>query len=185
MKIKMVLLYAVILAVLAIVLPLLNIPLPIGNPNLGSTPTTLAALYLPWPFSIIIALIKGIASSIITGRWWVELPAGIGDAFMALFTYWLARRMHKGWAAVLGQASRVVFTGGVIALCVSAAVSLNFLTPATVPIMGLTSSFFHDFGISWLSITCPAILLSIAANAIVVLIIVLLFSRPIEKSLKK
>lgn len=184
MKRKMVLLYSLILAVLAIILPLINIPLPIGNPNLGSAPATLAALYLPWPVCIIIALIKGIASSIITGRAWVELPAGVGDALMALFTFWLARHMHKGWAAVLGQASRIVFTSGVVALCVSIAVSLNLLTPASSPITGLTASLLPDIVVSWLEITFPAVILSVAVNAIVCLIIALLFSRPIENSLK-
>ena len=185
MKTKMVLLYALILAILAVVLPLINIPLTIGNPNLGSTPATLAAIYLPWPLGIIIALIKGIAASIITGRPWVELPAGIGDAFMALFTFWMAKHMHKAWATVLGQASRIIFTSGVVALCISIAVSLNLLTPATAPITGLTSSLFPDIGISWLSITFPAIILSIVVNTIFSLIIVLLFSRLIENSLKK
>ncbi|MBN1375022.1 MAG: hypothetical protein JXA01_02580 [Dehalococcoidia bacterium] len=185
MKTKMVLIYAVILAILAVILPLINIPLPIGNPNLGSTPATLAALYLPWPVCIVIALIKGIASSIITGRTWVEMPAGIGDALMALFTFWMARHLHRGWVAVLGQASRIIFTGGAVALCVSIAVSLNFLTPASAPITGLTASLLPDIGISWLEITIPAIILSVAVNAIVSLIIVLLFSRPIQNSLKK
>jgi hypothetical protein len=103
MKTKMVLLYAPILAILAVILPFVNIPLPVGNPNLGSTPATLAAIYLPWPFCIIIAVLKGIAASIITGRAWVEMPAGIGDALMALFTYWLARHMHKGWGLFWGS----------------------------------------------------------------------------------
>jgi hypothetical protein len=185
MKTKMVLLYALVLAILAIILPFVNIPLPVGNPNLGSTPATLAAIYLPWPFCIIIALLKGIASSIITGRAWVEMPAGIGDAFMALFTFWLARHMHKGWATALGQFSRVVFTSGAVALCVSIAFSLNLLTSATSPIPGLTSSLFSNIGISWLSITVWSIVLSAVVNAAFSLIIVLLFSRPIENSLKK
>lgn len=185
MKTKMVWIYGLILAVLAVILPLINIPLPIGNPNLGSSPATLAALYLPWPVCIIIALIKGIAASIITVRVWVEMPAGIGDALMAIFTWWMARHMYKSWAALLGQASRVVFTSGVVAICVSAAVALNFLTPAAAPIKGLTASFIPDLGISWLGITLPAILLSIAVNAIFSLIIVLLFSKPIENSLRK
>lgn len=185
MKMKMVWIYSIVLAVLAIVLPLINIPLPIGNPNLGSSPVTLAALYLPWPVCIIIGLIKGVAASIITGRVWVEMPAGIGDAIMGIFTWWMAGHMHKSWAAILGQASRIVFTSGVVALCVSGAIALNLLTPATAPVKGLTASFFPDFGTSWLGITWPAILLSIAVNAVFCLVIVLLFSRSIENSLKK
>ena len=184
MNTRMVWLYALILAVLAIVLPLVNIPLPVGNPNLGSTPATLAALYLPWPFCIVIALIKGIAASLITGRSWVELPAGIGDALMAVFTYWLALHMHKSWAAILGQFSRVVFTSGAVALCVSIALSLNLLTPDSSPIPGLTSSLLANIGISWTSITIWSIVISAAVNAIFSLIIVLLLSRPIENSLR-
>lgn len=185
MKTKMVWLYAIILAILAVILPLFNIPLPVGNPNLGTTPATLAAVFLPWPFCIVIALIKGIATSIITGRAWVELPVGVGDAIMAIFTFWLARRMHKGWAVVLGQCSRVIFTSGMVAICVSAAFALNLLTSATSPIPGLTSSFLSNIGICWWSITVWAIVLSVALNALVSLIVVLLFSRPIENSLKK
>jgi hypothetical protein len=185
MKTKMVWLYALILAILAIVLPLFNIPLPVGNPNLGSTPATLAAVYLPWPFCIIIALIKGIASSVISGRPWVEMPAGIGDAFMAIFTFWLVKHMHKGWAAALGQLSRIILTSGTVALCVSAAFALNLLTSATSPIPGLTSSFFSNLGIGWMSMTFWAIVLSAVINGMVSVTIVLLFSRPIENSLKK
>jgi len=185
MKTKVVLLYALVLAILAVILPLLNIPLPVGNPNLGSTPATLAAIYLPWPFCIIIALIKGIAASIITGRAWVEMPAGIGDAFMAIFTYWLAKHMHKGWAVTLGQFSRIIFTSGTIALTVSIAFSFNILTSATSPIPGLTSSLLYNIGKSWMSITFWAIVLSAAVNAVFSAIIVLLFSCPIENSLKK
>ncbi len=185
MKRKNVLLFALILAVLAIVLPLVNIPLPVGNPNLGSTPVTLAAIYLPWPFCIIIGLIKGIAASIITGRLWVEMPAGIGDALMGIFTFWLAGRMHKGWAVALGQASRIIFTSGAVALCISIAMAFNIFTASTAPVPGLTSSFFANVGISWMSITFWSIILSVIVNIVFSLIIVLLFSRPIETILKK
>ncbi|MHB8086458.1 MAG: hypothetical protein ACYDHZ_11605, partial [Dehalococcoidia bacterium] len=91
----------------------------------------------------------------------------------------------KGWAAALGQLSRVVLTSGTVALCVSAAFALNLLTSATSPIPGLTSSFFSNLGISWMSMTFWAIVLSAVVNGMVSVIIVLLFSRPIENSLKK
>jgi hypothetical protein len=185
MKTKMVWIYALVLAILAVVLPLFNIPLTVGNPNLGSTPATLAAIYLPWPFCIVIALIKGISASIFTGRVWVEMLAGTGDAFMALFTFWLVKHMHKGWAAGLGQASRIVFTSGTVALGVSIGQALNLFTPATAPVPGLTPSFLSNIGISWYAMTVWAIVISAAVNGLVSVIVVLLFSRPIENSLKK
>lgn len=183
MKAKLVWLYALFLAVLAIILPLFNIPLPVGNPNLGSVPATLAAVWLPWPFCIVIALIKGISAAIITGRAWIEIPAGIGDAIMAIFTFWLARHMHKAWAAVLGQFSRLIFTSGTIALCVSTALAVNILPLTTSPIPGLTSSFFSNLMTSWLAITAWSIVLSATVNAVFSLIIVLLLTRPVENSL--
>lgn len=182
---KMVWIYAVILAALAIVLPLFNIPLEVGNPNLGSLPVTLAAVWLPWPFCIVIALIKGISASLITGRLWIEVPAGIGDALMAILTFWLARHMHRALAAVLGQLSRLILTSGMIAIVISAAFALNLLSPGLSPIPGLTSSFWADLGTSWLAITTWSIVLSAAVNGILALVIVLLCTRPVENSLKK
>jgi hypothetical protein len=113
------------------------------------------------------------------------MPAGIGGALMGLFTFWLARHIHKGWATAVGQSSCVVFTSGAVAFTVSIAFSLNLLTFATSPIPGLTSSLLSNIGISWLSITFWSIVLSAVVNAAFSLIVVLLFSRPIENSLNK
>jgi hypothetical protein len=178
---KRILIASIILIAMAIVLPLFNIPLGIGNPNLGSTPATLAAVYLPWPVGIIAALIKGIAAAIFTGKYWVEIPAGIGDALMALFTYWLAKRWHRAWAAAAGQISRVIFTSGMVALCISAAVAVNILSPSSAISASLTPSFFTNFGIIWQSITFPAIVLSALVNMVVSLIVIWLFSGKIER----
>jgi hypothetical protein len=103
---------------------------------------------------------------------------------MAIFTYWLARHMQKGWAVVLGQFSRIIFTSGAVALCISLALAFNLLTPATSPIAGMTSSFISNLGTSWLSMTVWAIILSATVNAIVSLVIVLLLTRTVENSLK-
>jgi len=99
---KRLIMASIIIFTLAIILPLFNITLPLGNPNLGSAPATLAAVFLPWPIGIIAGILKGIAASIFTGKWLVEMPAGIGDAMMAALTFWLAKRLNNSLAATLG-----------------------------------------------------------------------------------
>lgn len=64
----MAIVFAVLLGI-TIILPLFNLWLPVGNPNLGTTPVTLTALYLPWYLGMIMGLVKGVATSIFTGRW--------------------------------------------------------------------------------------------------------------------
>jgi riboflavin transporter FmnP len=183
MNTKRVVIATVILCVLAFALAFFNIPLVVGNPNLASTPATLAAVFLPWPCGVIVALIKGISVSIFTGRYWVELPVGVGDAFMALFTWWLAKRWNRTASAAVGQATRAVFSSGMVALCISLAVAAGWLTASSSPIPNLTSSLAANFGIAWMSITWPAIVLSILVNALVSAVVILLYSKGIERLL--
>jgi len=156
-----------------------------GNPNFGTTPVTLAGVFLPWPLAVIIGLIKGIASAVDTGRFLVEIAAGIGDALMAYFTFRLALRWHKALAALVGQGSRFIFTSGMVALAVSLFIALGIITPQEAPVAGLTGSFFSDFAASWLHISYPAVALSILFNAVASVIIILLFGKYIERFLKK
>jgi thiamine transporter ThiT len=178
----MVIAFSILLA-LAIILPLFNITLPFGNPNLGTTPVTLAAVYLPWYLGLITGLIKGISTAAITGRWLVEIPAGIGDALMACFTFWLARSMHKTIAAILGQLSRYIFTSGLIALTISTALAAGLINPSQAPVGGLTGTFLHNLIISWSGISYPSITVSILFNLVVSVLVILLFGNPIEKFL--
>lgn len=178
-----IIIFAIILAVAAIVLPLLNIPLVLGNPNLGSTPVTLAAVYLPWPFGIIIGLIKGISTALFTGRYLTEISAGIGDALMAYFTYLLARRLHKAISAALGQVSRLIFTSGMVALGFTVSLAAGWITPAAAPVSDLTSSAAHNFITVWRGITHPSIILSIALNLVLSVVVILLLGKRIERYL--
>jgi riboflavin transporter FmnP len=174
---------AAILILLAIILPLFNVSLPIGNPNFGSTPITLAAVFLPWPVSIIAALIKGITSSLFTGRFVVEISAGIGDALMALLTFWLARRWNKSLSAFIGQLSRYILTAGMVALGVSVAIATGIITAENAPVAGLGTSFFSNLASTWLAICHPALTLSIGFNVILSVIIIAFLGKRIDRFL--
>jgi hypothetical protein len=172
-----------ILAAFAILLPLFNVRLSMGNPNFGTTPVTLAGIFLPWPFAVIIGLIKGISTAVYTGRFLVELPVGVGDALMGLFTAFLARRWYTTLAAFVGQLSRFVFSAGLMAIVVSIAIAMNSITPANAPVTGLSFSFWDNIGASWLSISFPAIFISMLVNAAASIAVILLFDRFIYKFL--
>jgi len=173
----------IILAALAIILPMLNITLPFGNPNLGTTPVTLAAVYLPWYLGLITGLIKGISSAAFTGRWLVEISAGAGDALMACFTFWAAKSMHKSIAAILGQLSRYIFTSGLVALSISVALATGMIGPSQAPVSGLTGTFLQNLIISWSSISYPSITISILFNLVVSVLLILISGQYIEKFL--
>jgi len=178
------LIFSGILAVLAILLPLFNIRLSMGNPNFGTTPVTLAAVFLPWPFTIIIGLIKGLCTAVYTGSFLVEIPAGIGDALMGLFTWFLARRWFTTLAAFVGQVSRFVVTSGLVAIAFSAAIAFKSITPANAPVAGLSFSFFDNLAASWLAISFPAIFVSVLVNSALAIAFILLFDQFIYKFLK-
>jgi thiamine transporter ThiT len=54
-----------------------KIQLPFGNPNFGSTPVMLAAVFLPWPVGVITGIIKGIGVSIWTGKVFARISSFI------------------------------------------------------------------------------------------------------------
>jgi hypothetical protein len=180
---KHVIITFVILLALAITLPLFNISLPFGNPNLGTTPVTLAAVYLPWYLGLITGLIKGISTAAFTGRWLVEIPAGTGDALMACFTFWMAKSMHKTIAAILGQLSRYIFTSGLVALAISTALETGMINPSQAPVGGLTGPFLNNFIICWSSISYPSITISILFNLVVSVLLIMVFGPLIENFL--
>jgi thiamine transporter ThiT len=168
--------YSALFGLLAIVVTTFEIPLPVGNPNFGSTPVTIAAVFLPWPVGVITGLLKGIGVSLWTGKAMIELPAGIGDALMALFANRLAKRTQKSVAAVAGQLSRYFFTAGMVALVIGA------LTPSEVPVPGVasSSSFAANLFTTWAAISYPALTLSILLNASASVVIILLVRRRLE-----
>ncbi|MCX6013244.1 MAG: hypothetical protein NTV30_07535 [Chloroflexi bacterium] len=181
---KRVLLCFVVLIALTIALPMFHFKMFLGNPNFGTTPVTLAAVFLPWPFGVIAGLIKGISVSLFTGKYLVEIPAGIGDAIIAFLTY----RMVKDWnnstiAAITGQLFRYIFTSGMVALAITVAIALGIVSTADSPIAGMTSSALTNFTTAWKTISYPAITISILCNAFLSVLIIWLFGKWIRKFL--
>ena len=135
------------------ILTYFNIPLQWGNPNLGTTPVSIISLFSPFG-GVITALVKGISSSIYTGRTYVEMAAGVGDALMALVTYYLLKKIGKERAIIVGQFSRYIFTSTLIAISIS---------------------IFRDNNISEIPIIWadmfPAITISIIVNIVAAIII--------------
>lgn len=193
---KMVALMA-IFGAMAILFTQVWIPLFFGNPNLGSTPITIAAVLCPMPVGIASGIIKGLGASLWTGQPYIEIPAGIGDAMMAIFTKFLVRRWRKRvYAAVVGQLSRYLFTSGMIALYIGLAVSLGSSGPEAIAFQSLRrryplaggppyspSPFIANFIIVWVGIF-PAVTLSILANALISTMIISLAGERIEGLLK-
>lgn len=156
------------------------IPLFFGNPNLGSTPITLAAVLCPLPVGVVSGIIKGLGASLWTGQPYIEMPAGVGDALMAIFTHHLSRRLRrKVYAVVAGQVSRYIFTSGMIALYIGLAASLgspgheaNTLQtlqrrlPISLHLSSYLPSTMANILIVWLAIS-PAVTLSIIGNTLV------------------
>lgn len=177
--------YSAIFGALAIVVTMFKIQLPFGNPNFGSTPVTVAAVFLPWPVGVITGIIKGIGVSIWTGKVFVEMPAGIGDALMAYFTNRLAKRWKKSYAAVAGQISRYIFTSGMVALFISLLIAIGVISPTEMPIPGLapSSSFIPNLFTTWAAISFPALTLSILFNASASVAIIQLIGKRIEEGL--
>lgn len=173
------------------------IPLFFGNPNLGSTPITLAAVLCPMPVGVVSGIIKGLGASFWTGQPYIEMPAGVGDALMAILTNLLSKKLkRKVYAVVAGQLSRYLFTSGVIALYIGLAVSLGSSGPeATILqslqrrllISGHLSSYLPpimaNILIVWLAIS-PAVTLSIIGNMIVSAAVINIAGERLEELLR-
>ncbi|KYK31428.1 MAG: hypothetical protein AYK19_03965 [Theionarchaea archaeon DG-70-1] len=186
--------YSGIFGALAIVMTRLVVPLHFGNPNLGSTPVIVAAVVCPWPVGFIVGIIKGIGVSLWTGVWYIELPAGVGDALMAAFAYKLSKKIKAEYAVVAGQFSRYIFTSGMIALFIALMLASGGATPditavftslsqrlsESMPALAFLSEnpgFFAFFAIIWIAISFPAVTLSIIANVIVAFVVVKVLGR--------
>jgi len=171
------LVYTAILGALSIILSSIRVSFPLGNPNLGSTPVSVAGVTSPGIASFIVGLIKGLGVSLWTGQALLEMPAGIGDGIMALFTLWLSRRINAVVAVVVGQVSRYLFTSGMIALVLGTAVSVDMSLPGASLLFSKIISaapWFSPVGLPpvlaniamvWVAMI-PAITASIVANAV-------------------
>lgn len=182
---------------LAIVCTQLWIPLFFGNPNLGSTPVTIAGVLCPMPVGITTGIIKGVGASLWTGQPFIEMPAGVGDALMAAFANYLARRWKKkAYAAIAGQLSRYLFTSGMIALYIGSAVSFGSSGPEASVFQALLEKFpwfvklassppspISYVAIVWVAIF-PAVTLSIIANMLISTVVLVAIGERIEELMK-
>jgi len=171
------LVYTAILGALSIVLSSIRVSFPLGNPNLGSTPVSIAGVTSPGLAGFIVGIIKGLGVSLWTGQALLEMPAGIGDGLMAIFTHMLSKRMNAVVAVIIGQVSRYLFTSGMIALVLGTAVSVDMSLPgASLLFSKITAAapWFSPTGLPpilsniamvWVAMI-PAITASIVANAV-------------------
>jgi len=139
------------------VLTAFNIPMNWGNPNLGTVPVSLAGCFSA-PVAMVVGLIKGASSSLVTGRGHVEMAAGIGDGLMGVVTFLLARRIGVRHAVVGGQLSRFMLTAGMVAISVALVEHHDMSMLGTV----------------WWDIL-PAIALSVLANTVVSVVVLTLW----------
>jgi len=142
------LVYVAIFGALSIVMGNIRVSFPLGSPNLGSTPVSIAAVTSPGVLAFAVGIIKGLGVSLWTGQFLIEFPAGVGDGIMAFLTSRLSRKINPIYAVIAGQLTRYVFTSGMIALSLS-------LTKAPI---------FSTFLSVWLGMV-PAITASVVANA--------------------
>lgn len=148
--------YTALLGALSIILGNIKIPLQLGNPNLGSTPVSLSGISTPSPVPLLVGIIKGLGVSLWTGQIIIELPAGIGDGIVGIFTLYLAKRVNPIIAVIVGQLSRYIFTSGMIAIALGTSSTLN---------SGLPGAYLNNIIYYWVAML-PAITLSIIANTV-------------------
>jgi len=186
-----------IFGALAIFCTQLFIPLFFGNPNLGSTPVTIAAVLCPLPVGVASGIVKGLGASLWTGQPFIEMPAGIGDAIMAAFTHSIAKRWKKVHAASLGQLSRYVFTSGMIALYIGLVASIGATSgPEATVFRGLVARYpwfsqsmsflpkvVANILVIWVAISFPAVTLSIIANTFASVLVIGLAGKRIRDML--
>ncbi|MEM2001174.1 MAG: hypothetical protein QXT77_00830 [Candidatus Methanomethylicaceae archaeon] len=188
--------YIAVLGALSIIMSSIKVSFPLGNPNLGSTPVSLSAVLSGGFAGFLVGIIKGLGVSLWTGQAILEIPAGIGDGIMAVFTNALSKRMRPLYAVILGQISRYIFTSGMIALVLGTAATLSpTLLGAYAIFSKITSSsayaspewiplLISNIGLVWIAML-PAITASIVANAALSAAVVLGLKKLAPSSLKK
>ncbi|MCQ8892160.1 MAG: hypothetical protein NQU41_02110 [Candidatus Methanosuratincola sp.] len=144
-----ILIYVAVFGALSIVLSSIRVSFPLGNPNLGSTPVSIAAAASPGLAAFAVGLIKGLGVSLWTGQALIEIPAGIGDGMMGVLTSWLSRRINPVLAVAVGQLSRYFFTSGMIALSLTISKSYpGFLEAWIAMIPAITASIIVNLALS-------------------------------------
>ncbi|MGC8936177.1 MAG: hypothetical protein ACP5KV_02270 [Candidatus Methanomethylicaceae archaeon] len=174
----------------------IRVSFPLGNPNLGSTPVSLSAVISGGYTAFLVGIIKGLGVSLWTGQAILEIPAGIGDGLMALFTNALSKRLGPFYAVILGQISRYLFTSGMIALVLGSVATLSpTLLGAYATFSKITSStalaspdwiplLLSNIALVWVAMI-PAITASIVANTVISAAVVLGLKKFAPYSLKK
>ncbi len=188
--------YIAILGALSIIMSSIRVSFPLGNPNLGSTPVSLSAVISGGYTAFLVGIIKGLGVSLWTGQAILEIPAGIGDGLMALFTNALSKRLGPFYAVILGQISRYLFTSGMIALVLGSVATLSpTLLGAYATFSKITSStalaspdwiplLLSNIALVWVAMI-PAITASIVANTVISAAVVLGLKKFAPYSLKK
>ncbi|MEN3034992.1 MAG: hypothetical protein ABC537_01695 [Candidatus Methanosuratincola sp.] len=144
-----ILIYVAVFGALSIVLSSIRVSFPLGNPNLGSTPVSIAASASPGLAAFAVGLIKGLGVSLWTGQALIEIPAGIGDGMMGILTSWLSRRINPVLAVAVGQLSRYFLTSGMIALSLTISKSYpGFLEAWIAMIPAITASIIVNLVLS-------------------------------------
>ncbi|MDH7556338.1 MAG: hypothetical protein ACQXXL_05095 [Candidatus Methanosuratincola sp.] len=143
------LIYVAVFGALSIVLSSIRVSFPLGNPNLGSTPVSIAAAASPGLAAFAVGLIKGVGVSLWTGQALIEIPAGIGDGMMGVLTSRLSRKVNPVLAVAVGQLSRYLFTSGMIAVSLALSKSYpGFLDAWIAMIPAITASIMVNLVLS-------------------------------------
>lgn len=176
----------VIFGAMTVILSFIHIPFPpFGDVTPASTPVSIVSTIAPSVVGVGASLIKGVGISLWTGKWFMELPVGIGDAFMAAFTYYLARKKIKPtYAVIIGQLSRYLFTSGIVALYIGTIVSTGIPSPLGGDVIVKFNSyagkvganpsyypFLSSISIVWLA-RVPSMTLSILVNAFLTVLVI-------------
>jgi len=188
--------YIAVFGALSIIMSSIKVSFPLGNPNLGSTPVSLSAILSTGHAAFLVGIIKGLGVSLWTGQAILEIPAGIGDGLMALFTNALSKKIGPFYAVLLGQISRYLFTSGMIALVLGTTATLSpnllgayaifskvtssasYTSPDWVPLL------ISNIGLVWVAMI-PAITASVVANAALSAAVVVGLKKLAPSSLKK
>jgi hypothetical protein len=177
-----------------VVLSFIYIPFPpFGDVTPASTAVSIVSTIAPPVVGVGVSLIKGVGISMWTGKWFMEIPVGIGDAFMAAFTYYLVKKKIKPtYAVIAGQLSRYLLTSGVVALYISTIVSTGIPSPLGGDVITKFNSYagkvganpsYHSFlssmTIVWLA-RVPSMTLSILVNAFLSVFIIKLAGKQLR-----
>jgi hypothetical protein len=166
---------------------------PFGDVTPASTPLSIVSPITPYYVGIIASLIKGMGISMWTGKWFIELPVGIGDSAMAGFTKYLSLKINPKIAIIIGQLSRYVFTSGIVSFYIGIILFFNLPSPLGGDVYGKfqtysdrinnihnDGSFFSIISIVWLA-RAPSMTLSILLNTILSFLLFI----PVQKIISK